>query len=58
MGWQKSSGYNVRAKFQAAIGRFKRTIGDSLRSRTDETVAVRVLNRILKFGRPNYVRTS
>jgi hypothetical protein len=58
MGWQKSRGYNVRAKVEAAIGRFKRVIGDSLRSRTDETevteiaIAVRVLNRMLEFGRP------
>ncbi len=64
MGWQKSSGYNVRAKVEAAIGRFKRVIGDSLRSRTDETestevaIAARALNRMLEFGRPNYVRIS
>ena len=64
MGWQKSSGYNIRAKVEAAIGRFKRVIGDSLRSRTDETestevaIAARVLNRMLEFGRPNNVRTS
>jgi hypothetical protein len=28
MGWQKSSGYNLRAKVEAAIGRHKRVIGD------------------------------
>jgi hypothetical protein len=38
-------------------------IGDALRSRTDETEATevatadRVLNQMLGFGRPNYVRT-
>jgi Transposase DDE domain len=51
--WQKSSGYNVRAKVEAAIGRYKRVIGDALRSRTDETeatevaIAARVLNQML-----------
>ena len=63
MGWQKSSGYNVRAKVEAAIGRYKRVTGDALRSRTDETeatevaMAARVLNQMLRFGRPKYVRT-
>ena len=63
MGWQKSSGYDVRAKVEAAIGRYKRVIGDALRSRTDKTeateiaIAARVLNQMLGFGRPNYVRT-
>ena len=62
MGWQKSSEYNVRAKVEAAIGRYKRVIGDALRSRTDETEATEVaiaattLNRMLGLGRPNYVR--
>jgi hypothetical protein len=62
MGWQKSSGYNVRAKVEAAIGRYKHVIGDALRSRTEETettetaIAARVLNQMLGFGRPNYVR--
>ena len=64
MGWQKSSGYNRRAKAEAAIGRYKRVIGDTLRSRTDQTEATEVaiaaaaLNRMLEFGRPNYVRIS
>src|SRR6202008_4667750 len=64
MGWQKSSGYNLRAKIEAAIGRYKRVIGDALRSRTDETEATEVaiaaaaLNRMLEFGRPNYVRIA
>jgi Transposase DDE domain len=64
MGWQKSSGYNLRAKVEASIGRYKRVIGDALRSRTDETeatevaIAVAALNRMLEFGRPNYVRIA
>ena len=64
MGWQKASGYNLRAKVEASIGRYKRVIGDALRSRTDQTEATEVaiaaaaLNRMLAFGRPNYVRIA
>jgi hypothetical protein len=64
MGWQKASGYNLRAKVEAAIGRYKRVIGDALRSRTDKTkvsevaIAAAALNRMLEFGRPNYVRIA
>jgi hypothetical protein len=32
MAWQKASGYNKRAKIEAAIGRSKQVIGDGLRS--------------------------
>jgi hypothetical protein len=30
MAWQKSSGYNLRTKVEASIGRYKRVIGDAL----------------------------
>jgi len=49
---------------EADIGRWKRVIGDALRSQTDArqatevAVAVNVLNRMLQMGRPNYVRTA
>jgi len=62
MAWQKASGYNLRAKVEASIGRYKRVIGDALRSRTDQTEATEVaiaaaaLNRMLALGRPSYVR--
>ena len=62
MARQKASGYNLRAKVEVSIGRYKRVIGDALRSRTDQTEATEValaaaaLNRMLRFGRPNYVR--
>ena len=62
MGWQKSSGYNLRARVKASIGRYKRVIGDALRSRTDETeateiaIAAAALNRMLEFGCPSYAR--
>jgi Transposase DDE domain len=61
MAWQKASGYNSRARVEASIGRYKRVIGDALRSRTDQTEATEVaiaaaaLNRMLGRGRPNYV---
>jgi Transposase DDE domain len=64
MAWQKSRGYNLRAKVEASIGRYKRVIGDALRSRTDETEATEVniaaaaLNQMLEFGRPKYVRIT
>src|SRR5215217_5700996 len=64
MGWQTASGYNRRALAEATIGRFKRVIGDELRSRTDQrqatemNVAVAVLNRMLELGRPESVRIA
>jgi hypothetical protein len=64
MGWQKACGYNRRALAEAAIGRFKRVIGDGLRSRTDQCqdtemkVAVAVLNGMLELGRPKSVRIA
>jgi hypothetical protein len=56
--------YNRRALAEAAIGRFKRVIGDALRSRTDRrqatevAIAVDVLNRMLRLGRPESVRVA
>src|SRR3954447_22470382 len=56
IGWQKASGYNCRALAEATIGRWKRVIGDGLRSRTDQrqatemNVGVAVLNRMLELG--------
>jgi hypothetical protein len=64
LGWQKACGYNKRSRVEAAIGRFKRVIGDGLRSQTDArqdtevAVAIHVLNRMLVFGRPQSVRIS
>ncbi len=62
MGWQKASGYNWRALVEADISRWKRVIGDRLRSRTagrqasEVAIAVGALNRMLELGRPEYVR--
>jgi hypothetical protein len=49
---------------EADIARFKRMIGDRLRSHTDGrgatevAIAVQVLNRMLDLGRPEYVRIA
>ena len=62
--WQKASGYNIRARVEATMGRFKQVIGDGLRCRTDQRrateveVAVHALNRMLELGRPESVRIA
>src|SRR4051812_5303066 len=64
MGWQKASGYNSRALVEADISRWKRVIGEGLRSQTDGrqatevAIAANVLNRMLELGRPEYVRIA
>ena len=64
LGWQKASGYHRRALAEVAISRYKRVIGDTLRSRTDGhqatevTMAVHALNRMLELGRPESVRIA
>src|SRR5205807_4639642 len=53
MGWQRVSGYNWRALVEADIGRYKRVMGDALRSRTEGrqttevAIAIATLNRML-----------
>ncbi len=64
MGWQKVSGYNWRALVEADISRWKRVIGDGLRSRTagrqatEVAIAAGALNRMLELGCPEYVRIA
>jgi hypothetical protein len=64
MNWQKASGYNRRSKVEAAIGRYKRVIGEALRSREDARrvceikIAVKALNCMLELGRPVCVRVA
>jgi hypothetical protein len=64
MGWQQRSGYTRWALVEASISRFKRVIGDALRSRTDRrrgtevAIAVQALNRMLDLGRPKSVRIA
>src|SRR5215213_4977988 len=62
--WQQASGYTKRARAETAISRYKRVIGDGLRSHTEERratemdVAGYVLNRMLELGRPTYDRIA
>ena len=64
MDWQKAPGYNWRALIEADIARYKRVIGDALRSQaggrqvTEVAIAVGVLNRMLDLGHPEYVRIA
>ena len=62
--WQRASGYNYRALVETDIARWKRVVGDGLRSQTDQrqdtevAIAANVLNRMLGLERPEYVRTA
>src|SRR3954466_171751 len=62
--WQKATGYNARARAEAAISRYKRVIGDGLHPRIDRrratevNVGVHALNRMLELGRPESVRIA
>ena len=64
MGWQRASGYNWRALVEADVSRWKRIMGDGLRSQTDRwqatevAIAATVLNHMLGLGRPEYVRIA
>jgi transposase len=62
MGWQRASGYNARAGAEGAMSRYKRIIGDTLRSHTrpaqETRIAVSILNRMLDLGRPESVRAA
>lgn len=64
MAWQRSSGYNQRAKVEGQFGRWKQVLGPALRFHTDRAqateiaIAAAVLNRMLDLGRPNSVRTA
>ncbi|TYC60957.1 transposase [Rhodobacterales bacterium] len=64
MAWQKSTGYNQRARVETQMGRWKSVIGDRLRSRTldnqrtESRIGVSVLNKMTSLGRPTFVRIS
>jgi transposase len=64
MGWQRTSGYNARAGAEGTMSRYKRIIGDTLRSHsrpaqeTETRIAVSILNRMLDLGRPKSVRAA
>src|ERR1035437_9515344 len=64
MNWQKASGYNTRSKVEAAISRYKRVIGDTLKSRhdtrraTEVAIAIKSLNRMNQLGRAIFTRIA
>lgn len=57
LAWQRTSGYNQRARIEGQIGRWKQVLGDGLRFHTDQAQATEVaigvllLNRMLDLGR-------
>jgi hypothetical protein len=63
-GLARASGYGWRALVECDISRWKRVLGDGLRSQTDGrqasevAIAANVLNRMLELGRPEYVRIA
>ena len=42
MAWQNASGYNKRARVEAAMNRWKQVIGNGLRAHTDKRRATEV----------------
>jgi hypothetical protein len=64
MGWQRTSGYNARAGAEGTMSRYKRIIGDTLRSHSqpaqevETRIAVSILNRMLDLGRPESGRAA
>jgi hypothetical protein len=62
--WQKTTGYNRRSKVEASISRYKRVIGDTLKSRedalrvTEVAIAIKSLNRMRRLGQANFVRVA
>jgi hypothetical protein len=61
--WRKESGANQQARAENGMFRFKRIIGDRLRSRsperqqTEAMIGVNILNRITALGMPDSVTT-
>ena len=57
-------GHNTRSKVEAAISRYKRVIGDTLKSRhdtrraTDVAIAIKSLNRMNQLGRAIFTRIA
>lgn len=64
MGWQKSSGYNQRARIEALMARWKTVIGPKLKAitlanqRTETAIGVSILNRMSKLGRAEFERVA
>jgi transposase len=64
MGWQKATGYGRRNLVETAIGRYKHSIGSTLRARSlaaqqgEVAIAVRALNRMIRVAKPLSVRVT
>jgi len=64
MNWQKTTGYNRRSKVEASISRYKRVIGDTLKSRddarrvTEVAIAIKSLNQMRKLGQAHFLRIA
>lgn len=64
MNWRKSSDYSKRSKVEAAMSRYKRVMGDTLKSRddarreTEVAIAVKSLNRMRDLGQAICVRVA
>ena len=62
IGWQRATGYGRRNHAETAMGRYKHLIGPKLRARTlpgqrgEVAIAVNVLNRMIRTGKPVSVR--
>jgi hypothetical protein len=56
--------YNTRSKVEAAISRYKRVIGDTMKSRhdtgraTEVTIAIKSHNRMNQLGRAKFARIA
>ena len=64
LGWQEVTDYGQRALVETAMGRYKSIVGSRLRERndagqrTEASIGVAVLNRMLAAGRPTSVRSA
>ncbi len=64
MAWQKATGYGRRSLAETAVGRYKAIIGAKLRARLfstqqgEATIAVRVLNHMIRVAKPVSVRVA
>jgi hypothetical protein len=57
-GWKRTAGYYAQSQAENVFSRFKRTVGDRLRAKRDESqereasLACQLLNRMREMGRP------
>ena len=62
IGWRRATGYGRRNHAETTMGRYKHLIGPRLRARTlpgqrgEVAIAVNVLNRMIRTGKPVAVR--